>query len=157
MLKYIKNFNRFGNLWGRLKPLFFLHLQLLPIFAGHYQRPLIAKLGGVKIEDPLRTFLGEGILFDTEHPDLIIIESGVRITMRSIILTHYFEPATGHYTTGKVHIKKKAFIGAGSIITKPVTIGEYAVVGAGSVVTKDIPDGEVWAGNPARFIKKRDL
>ena len=30
-------------------------------------------------------------------------------------------------------------------------------VGAGSVVTKDIPDYEVWAGNPARFIKKREL
>lgn len=40
---------------------------------------------------------------------------------------------------------------------KPVTIGEDAIVGAGSVVTKDIPAGEVWAGNPARFIRKRVL
>ena len=27
-------------------------------------------------------------------------------------------------------------------------------VGAGTVVAKSIPDGEVWAGNPARFIRK---
>ena len=34
-----------------------------------------------------------------------------------------------------------------------VSIGNNVVIGAGSVVTKDIPDGEVWAGNPARFIQ----
>ena len=28
------------------------------------------------------------------------------------------------------------------------------MVGAGSVVTKNIPAGEIWAGNPAKFIRK---
>ena len=43
------------------------------------------------------------------------------------------------------------------IVMKPVplTIGEGAIVGTPSVVTKDIPSFEVWAGNPARFIRKR--
>ena len=52
-----------------------------------------------------------------------------------------------------VTIKQGAFIGAHSIILKGVTIGRHSIVGAGSVVTKDIPDGEIWAGNPARFIR----
>lgn len=56
--------------------------------------------------------------------------------------------------TAPVRIKKGAFIGAHSIILKGVTIGEKSVVGAGSVVTKSIPDGEIWAGNPARFVRK---
>ena len=56
--------------------------------------------------------------------------------------------------TRPVEIKDGAFIGAHSIILKGVTIGEKSVVGAGSVVTKDIPNGEIWAGNPARFIRK---
>lgn len=56
--------------------------------------------------------------------------------------------------TAPVLIKKGAFIGARSIILKGVTIGENSILGAGSVVTKNIPDGEIWAGNPAKFIKK---
>lgn len=53
-----------------------------------------------------------------------------------------------------IKIYKGAFIGAGSYILKGVTIGEKSIVGAGSVVAKDIPPGEIWAGNPAKFIRK---
>lgn len=53
-----------------------------------------------------------------------------------------------------ITICEGAWIGAHSIILKGVTIGKRSVVGAGSVVTHDIPDDEVWAGNPARFIRK---
>lgn len=52
-----------------------------------------------------------------------------------------------------IHIKRGAFIGAHSIILKGVTIGEKSIVGAGSVVTKSISDGEIWGGNPAKFIR----
>lgn len=51
-------------------------------------------------------------------------------------------------------IKKGASIGAGSTILPGLTIGENALVGAGSLVTKSIPDGELWVGNPARFVRK---
>ena len=56
--------------------------------------------------------------------------------------------------TKPVEIRDGAFIGAHTIVLKGVTIGEGSVVGAGSVVTKSIPAGEVWAGNPAKFIRK---
>ena len=59
-----------------------------------------------------------------------------------------------HINTKPIHIKEGAFIGAHSIILKGVTIGKHSVVGAGSVVTHDIPDNEIWAGNPAKFVKR---
>lgn len=56
-----------------------------------------------------------------------------------------------------IYIKKGAFIGAGCIILKGVTIGEGSIIGAGAVVTKNVPDHEIWAGNPAGFVRKTDM
>ena len=58
--------------------------------------------------------------------------------------------------TSPIVIKDNVFIGAYSFVLKGVTVGKNAIVGAGSVVTKDIPDNEIWAGNPAKFIRKID-
>ncbi|PAW92357.1 hypothetical protein CKK33_02155 [Mucilaginibacter sp. MD40] len=52
-----------------------------------------------------------------------------------------------------VTIMDGAFIGGHTTILKGVTIGKNAIVGAGSVVFKSIPDEQVWAGNPAVYIK----
>lgn len=54
----------------------------------------------------------------------------------------------------KTSIKKGASIGANATILGGVTVGEKAMIGAGSVVTKNIPNGELWLGNPAKFVRK---
>jgi acetyltransferase-like isoleucine patch superfamily enzyme len=56
-----------------------------------------------------------------------------------------------HRTT----IGNDVWIGTHSLIKAGITIGDGAVIGMGSVVTKDVGPYEIWAGNPARFIKKR--
>ncbi|UOH75083.1 hypothetical protein MOW08_00440 [Acinetobacter schindleri] len=53
----------------------------------------------------------------------------------------------------EVILGDNVFIGAHSIILKGVTIGDNSIVGAGSVVTKSIPKNQIWAGNPAKYIK----
>ena len=73
-----------------------------------------------------------------------------------MILTHYRNTKTGKWYTSDVYIGNNVFVGAHTIITNPVRIGDGAIIGAGSIVTKDIPANEVWAGNPARFIRKRE-
>lgn len=56
--------------------------------------------------------------------------------------------------TAPIEIQDNVFIGAHCIVLKGVTIGQGSVIGAGSVVTKSVPERELWAGNPAHFIRK---
>ncbi|MES2388310.1 MAG: acyltransferase [Bacteroidota bacterium] len=58
-----------------------------------------------------------------------------------------------NYKSKPISIERNAFIGSGCYILKGVTVGENSVIGAGSVVTKNIPANEIWAGNPAKFIR----
>jgi acetyltransferase-like isoleucine patch superfamily enzyme len=51
-------------------------------------------------------------------------------------------------------IGNNVFIGSHCRILKGVTIGDNAVIGLGSVVTADVAANSVFAGNPAKFIKK---
>ncbi len=52
-----------------------------------------------------------------------------------------------------IKIEDNSWIGGASIILKGVTVGKNSIIGAGSVVTKDVPSNQVWAGNPAKFIR----
>ena len=140
---------------SRIRKLIFLHLAHLPMPAKGW-RSTVYKWGGVKVVNPKKTFMGDSVVVDTNYPEDITIEEGVRLTSGCKIVTHFLSIKPYKYVRGKVHIKKGAYLGMNTLIVKPVTIGEGAVVGAGSVVTKDIPDNEVWAGNPARFIRKRE-
>ena len=52
------------------------------------------------------------------------------------------------------NIENNVFIGANSMILKGVKIGDRSIIGAGSVVTKNVPSDQIWAGNPAKFIRE---
>lgn len=53
-----------------------------------------------------------------------------------------------------VYIGENALIGMGCTLLKGSHIGKNSVIGACSVVTGKVPDNEIWAGNPAKFIRK---
>lgn len=112
----------------------------------------LLKLGGVKIKG--RCFIGSGVQFDGIYPNLIEIGEGCVITSGTIILSHFFNTNDRCFYAGKVVIGKRVFIGMNTLIVNAVNIGDDAVIGAGSIVNRDIPAGEIWAGNPAKFIKK---
>jgi acetyltransferase-like isoleucine patch superfamily enzyme len=55
-----------------------------------------------------------------------------------------------------VVIGDDVFLGANVLVLKGARIGDRAIIGAGSVVTGNIPSDEIWAGNPARFLRRCD-
>ena len=81
------------------------------------------------------------------------VSQGVKLCSAS----HDISSRIMELTTSPIHIGENAWVAGWSIILPGVTIGEGAVVGAGSVVTKDVEPWTVVGGNPARFIKRREL
>lgn len=52
-------------------------------------------------------------------------------------------------------IGNDVWIGNGAMIKSGLNIGHGAVIGMGAVVTKNVGPYEIWAGNPAKLIRKR--
>lgn len=134
--------------------MFFMWLANALPLRGH-QRWKLVKKGGVNIEGPC--WIYKNVRFDTTAPELITIKKGAVLTRGTAVLTHFFDPSQKGrvFRFAKVTIEEDVFIGVNVTICNSVTIGRGAVIGAGSIVTKDIPPYQVWAGNPARYIKDR--
>lgn len=87
--------------------------------------------------------------FDTMDPRLFEIGNNVTITMNCVLLMHYLKSlANGKLSWGrdKLKIGNDVFIGANSVIAKPVTIGNNVIIAAGSVMTKDVPQNCLYGG-----------
>jgi maltose O-acetyltransferase len=98
--------------------------------------------------------IGPGTFIDPAHCWLITIGDAATLGPRVIVLAHdaSMKRHIGYTKIATVHIGRKAFIGAGSIILPGVSIGDGAIVAAGSVVTKNVGEGTIVAGQPANLI-----
>ena len=71
--------------------------------------------------------------------------------------THDYTDVTLPLQKPAIQIEDQVWIAADAFIGPGVTIGEGAVIGARATVFKDISPWSVVGGNPARFIKKREI
>lgn len=71
--------------------------------------------------------------------------------------THNISASTFDLVTKPIVIGDCSWIATRSTVLPGIKIGKYNVVAANSVVTKSTGDQTVVGGNPARFIKKREL
>jgi sugar O-acyltransferase (sialic acid O-acetyltransferase NeuD family) len=105
--------------------------------------------------------LGEGSII---YP-FTIISSYVKIGKLSSInsnvtighdckIGEMFHASAGVTISGNVTIGDRVFFGANSCTKENLYIHDDVIIGAGSVVIKDITEPGIYAGNPAKFIKR---
>ncbi len=70
---------------------------------------------------------------------------------------HDISSVTFAFKSKPISIGSCVWIATDAMVLPGVTIGDGAVISAGAVVTKDVEPWTVVGGNPARFIKKREL
>ena len=142
---------------SHIRAVLFLALARIPM--PRTWRKVFVRAAGVNLTGS-KYFIARDVQFDSIHPGNITIENDAHIAAGVRLLTHRLDTNNPdrediHFIEGQITIGEHAFIGSGTIITGEVNIGRSAIIGAGSVVTKSVGDNEIWAGNPAKFIKMR--
>ncbi|MGB9145330.1 MAG: acyltransferase [Acidobacteriaceae bacterium] len=127
-----------GILRGTLDRILQILARTLP--GARSLRVFLHRARGVKVGKGV--WIGYDVVLDTARPELIVIEDGVAISMRALVIAHFKEQRG-------VRIEREAFIGPGAIILPGISIGRGAVVKAGSVVSQSVPPMTVVQGNPA--------
>ena len=94
---------------------------------------------GVSIAD--NVFIGHNVTFINDRFPEAVNDDG---TLQSEV----------DWTVVPTKIEEGASIGSSVTIMCGIIIGKRSLIGAGSVITRNIPPLEIWAGNPARFLRK---
>lgn len=99
-------------------------------------------------------YLNDGFFLDPSHCFLITIEDGVVFGPGVKVFAHDASSlkVAGKTKIGLVRLGRNCFVGANSVILPSSSIGSGSILGAQSLLSGHVPGGEVWGGNPAKFI-----
>jgi len=118
---------------------------------------------GVNIKYPWRlkignhVWIGEKVWIDNLGD--VVIEDHVCVSQGAFLLcgNHDYKKTTFDLMVGNITLKQGAWIGAKSTVCPGITAGSHAVLTVGSVATSDLEAYGVYQGNPATFVKKREI
>ena len=104
-----------------------------------------------------RACLGAGV--DCYNLAEITVAAGATVSQRALLCagTHDHADPELPLVVRPVRVEAGAWVCAGAFVGPGTTVGAGAVLGAHAVTTKDVPAWQIWAGNPARFVKPRAL
>lgn len=117
----------------------------------------------VKIWQPWNLVVGDltciGPSVEIYNPAPVILGDKVTISQYAYLCTasHDITDINRPLIIKSIKVESFAWVAADAFVGMGVTIGEGAVVGARAAVFKDVEPWTVVGGNPAKFIKKREL
>ncbi len=111
---------------------------------------------GICVQIGYRCFIGPSVSLG----NFVLISDSVHIIGNDHIHDVVGVPVTlagrpNNYELLETVIHDDVWIGHGATIMRGITIGEGSIIASNSVVTKDVPPYSIYAGVPAKFIKKR--
>ena len=142
-----------GNTWK---------LFLLRLFGANVHRDAVV-YSSVRIYMPWNLEMAEYSCLSSEvdcyNVDKVKIGAHSTVSQKTYLCTasHDITKSNNPLITAPIIIKDQAWIGASTFIGMGVIIGQGAVVGATASVYKDVENWTVVGGNPAKFIKKREI
>lgn len=175
--------SRFNNDWynhgSRLKVLGWFLVNTL-VLKNHLPIPVTlkravlrwfgAKLGqevmikpGVNIKYPWLlsvgnyVWIGENVWID--NLSLVTIDDNACISQGAMLLTgnHDYRRSTFDLVTKPIRLEEGVWIGAQTVVCPGITCHSHAVLAVGSVATRDLEPYGIYQGNPAVWVRKRDL
>jgi putative colanic acid biosynthesis acetyltransferase WcaF len=135
---------------------------LLGAFGARVGRGVVIK-PGVRVKYPWllevgeNSWLGEDCWID--NLGRVSIGANVCVSQGAYLCTgnhDWSDPAFG-LLVKPITLRDGVWVGARAVIAPGVEIGECGVAAAGSVVAQNIPPYEIHAGNPARFVRRREF
>ena len=145
-----------------LNPISSVKVFLLRIFGAKIAKGVVIK-PSVNIKYPWRltigkhSWIGEKVwidnLADVEIGDNCCLSQGVMLLCGN----HNFKKTTFDLITGKIVLKNGVWIGANSIVTPGVICDSHTVLTVNSVLTKSTESYNIYTGNPAKFVKSRQI
>ena len=174
--KYDSSFS-LSNKIGRLIWNFFYWFLFRPFIPGIFRgwRNRMLRLFGARIESTANVYASVKIwapwnleigAYSTLGPKVDCYNQGkIVIGSHSVVSQKSYLCASSHDFTDAKHplilkpiaIEDQVWIAADAFIGPGVTVGQGAVVGARAAVFKDVTPWTVVGGNPAKYIKKREL
>ncbi|MDR0560166.1 MAG: putative colanic acid biosynthesis acetyltransferase [Prevotellaceae bacterium] len=135
---------------------------ILRLFGAKIHKTAIV-YSSAKIYAPWNLIMGEYACIapdvDCYNADKITIGDNATVSQKTSLCTasHDITATDNKWISAPVVVSDCAWIAAEAYIAPGVTVGVGAVVGARAAVFKDVEAWTVVGGNPAKFIKKREI
>jgi putative colanic acid biosynthesis acetyltransferase WcaF len=145
-----------------LNPVSSIKVALLRLFGAKVGKGAIIK-PSVNIKYPWRlkignhVWIGEGVWID--NLDDVEIGDNCCISQGALLLTgnHNYKKSMFDLVTGKIILEDGVWIGAKSVVAPGTNCQSHSVLSAASLLSSDMQAYCIYAGNPAKFIRNRNM